>query len=64
MIGLMHGHFDSEAGTVDSVALDSANRTKLNTGIGIVVPVRKITECLDQPSLLEAEQKALRDLKR
>lgn len=58
LLGLMHGHFDiknlNEDIIVDSLGGVSAG---INTGVGVVIPVEKILETLDQPELVEKRQK-------
>lgn len=50
LFGLMHGHFETTIAELDSN--DSANEyEQLNSGIGIVVPVAKILEVLNQAEL-------------
>jgi hypothetical protein len=60
LLGLMHGHFDienlNEDTVVDSAALVSGG---INTGIGVVIPVEKILETIDQPELIEMRKKAI-----
>ena len=47
LLGLIHGHFDSDASDVDTV-FDTANgKENVNTGIAIVVPCEKILETLE-----------------
>lgn len=52
LMGLMHGHWDSPHAALDSPSEDfrEANE-KVNMGIAIVVPVTKIMEVINQPSL-------------
>jgi hypothetical protein len=58
----MHGHFDianlNEDTVVDSEAEVSGG---INTGIGVVIPVEKILETIDQPELIELRKKAIAD---
>jgi hypothetical protein len=59
LLGLMHGHFDIKNMNED-IVLDSDDDTPggINTGIGVVIPVEKIIETLDQPELAEMRKKA------
>ena len=55
LLGLMHGHWDIDETEID-VAIDATDSTesvleKINTGIGVVVPVQKIIETINQESL-------------
>lgn len=54
LLGLMHGHFDVKNFNED-IVLDSDHNTTtgINTGIGVVIPVEKILETIDQPDLSE-----------
>jgi hypothetical protein len=65
-LGLMHGHFDLEKMTEDSVVDDADESRGINSGIGLVVPASKVIETLYQPELkaLRAEmKKEIRDRK-
>jgi hypothetical protein len=58
LLGLMHGHFDIKNLNEDTV-VDDAEATKgINSGIGVVIPVEKILETIDQPELVELRKKA------
>jgi hypothetical protein len=46
LLGLMHGHFDSQFLPLD--AADTPNRAGINMGIGIVVPIEKVVEVIGQ----------------
>jgi hypothetical protein len=50
LLGLMHGHFDIQ-NINDDVEVEAGTRG-INTGIGIVVPVEKILETINQPKLV------------
>jgi hypothetical protein len=60
LLGLMNGHFDITNLNEDTV-VDSESQVSggINTGIGVVIPVEKILETLDQPELAELRKKAL-----
>lgn len=48
LLGLIRGHYDTPASTIDSEANGSGlTPDRINTGIAIVVPVRKIMETFD-----------------
>jgi len=55
LLGLMHGHFDSEFFPLDSFA-DASGKAGINMGIGIVVPVEKIIEVINQPAFRDPEK--------
>jgi hypothetical protein len=63
LLGLMHGHWNLEDELLDEVASDALADQPLNTGIGVVVPVVKIIEALDQERLAEGRQKQIQDAK-
>jgi hypothetical protein len=50
LLGLMHGHFDIQ-NINDDVEVETGTHG-INTGIGIVVPVEKILEIINQPKLV------------
>jgi hypothetical protein len=58
LLGLMHGHFDIKNLNEDTV-VDSLGcvTTGINTGVGVVIPVERILETLDQPELVAKRQK-------
>ena len=60
LLGLMHGHYDVKAGTD---AADIKEAVRMNTGIGIVVPVQDILETVMQPELEDQRQKLVDDMK-
>lgn len=50
LLGLMHGHFDVRNLNEDVLSDDSGVfKGGINTGIGVVIPVDKIIETIDQP---------------
>jgi hypothetical protein len=57
-LGLVHGHFDIKNLTEDSVVEDAdiGSDTRINAGIGIVIPAHKIIETLYQPDLITERQ--------
>jgi hypothetical protein len=58
LLGLMHGHFDVQNLNEDVVTdTDSGQSRGINTGIGVVIPVEKILETLNQPEVLEARRR-------
>ncbi len=61
LLGLMHGHFDVENLTEDVVTEDADGTRGIHTGIGVVIPVEKIIETLNQPELIEKRRKDARD---
>jgi hypothetical protein len=57
-LGLMHGHFDIQNLNDDTVVDSDQEATRgINTGIGVVIPVEKILETLNQPELVELRKK-------
>jgi len=53
LIGLMHGHYDELSRGSEG------KRSRVNEGIGIVVPVTKIIEVMTQPSIVRFEEQEL-----
>jgi hypothetical protein len=47
LLGLMHGHWGIDLPMIDK-CISGGAKEPLNTGIGIVVPVSKILETIDQ----------------
>jgi hypothetical protein len=62
LLGLMHGHFDIQNLNEDTVVDTEAETTKgINTGIGVVIPVEKILETIDQPKLAEMRKEIIKE---
>ena len=58
----MHGHFDIKNLNEDIVVEHLGDVTRgINTGIGVVIPVEKILETIDQPELAEQRRKLADD---
>jgi len=57
LLGLMHGHFDVENLTEDVVVEDANGPSGIHTGIGVVIPVEKIIETLNQAGLVEQRRR-------
>jgi hypothetical protein len=59
LLGLMHGHFDSELSR-DSRS-DLSSLEVVNMGIGVVVPISKVLETINQPNIRVREDRWERD---
>ena len=59
LLGLMHGHYDSELTDTDIALEDEPRAGQVNMGIAIVIPAEKIREALDQEEF--AAQRAVTD---
>lgn len=58
LLGLMHGHFDIDNLHADLVLEDDKDASSgIHTGIGVVIPVEKITETILQQELAEMRRK-------
>jgi hypothetical protein len=56
-LGLMHGHWDIPPETKnDQIVNDSTMNGKVNMGIAIVIPAKKVLEVLNHPGLIEARK--------
>jgi hypothetical protein len=56
---LVHGHFDVQNLNDDIVVdadVDSGRGSGINTGIGVVIPVEKILEALQNPNLVSTRE--------
>jgi hypothetical protein len=61
LFGLMHGHWDLPNLTDESVVEDAHDkRERLNTGVGVVIPVQKIIETLYHPELVDIRKNYIR----
>jgi hypothetical protein len=62
LLGLMHGHFDIQNLNEDVVIDDAVQAWKgIHTGIGVVVPVEKIIEAVEQPELQKLRAKQTKE---
>ena len=58
LLGLMHGHWDIPPETKnDAILMDEDSIGKVNIGIAIVIPAKKILEVLNHPQLVELRMK-------
>lgn len=55
-MGLMHGHWDIDKDSIDT--LDNIDNQQLNVGIGIVIPAYKIMEICRQEIVMKEKEKA------
>jgi hypothetical protein len=60
----MHGHFPVE-NPEDSISISGKDKPtgQINTGIGVVIPIERVLEVLEQPSF-EQKKRAMVDLVR
>ena len=63
LLGLMHGHWDVPLLEVDGTSEDSVGQRKVNMGIGIVVPAKKILEALEHPMIKKQDDEAIKKLR-
>jgi len=61
LLGIVHGHFDTDELEQDLIAEDGLKRTGINTGIAVVIPADKILEAINQFS---EEEKTIADAQR
>ena len=61
LLGLMHGHFDTDQTEQDSIADDGIERSPINMGIAVVVPAKEIIDVID---LFSYEEKVIEDAHR
>jgi hypothetical protein len=58
LMGLMHGHWDLPNLTDAAIEDGKRENERINTGIGVVIPVQKIIETLYHPELVEIRNKS------
>src|SRR5665213_484408 len=64
LFGLMHGHFDIKDLNMDVVTdAETEALGAINTGMGVVVPVKKIVETVNQPEVLELRRRLIAEAK-
>lgn len=56
LIGLIHGHYDSNLSEVDNISEDTNSTEKINAGIAIVTPISKLIEIFEQDKVKEIER--------
>jgi hypothetical protein len=59
LLGLVHGHFDAKGLHGDIVVEDARISGSIHTGIGIVVPVEKILETINEPDWVDERKQAI-----
>jgi hypothetical protein len=66
LMGLVHGHFDIKKLNEDTVVEDERDASSgINTGIGVVVPVEKIIETIEEhPNLVQQRRAAIEKVKK
>lgn len=64
LLGLMHGHWDTERPTVIDIPEEDAPSGRINMGIGIVVPAEKILETINHPGLVAIDALELEEIRR
>lgn len=64
LLGLMHGHWDLGIPELDKVSADTTGIQRVNMGIGIVAPVEKILEVINQPTVANAEEEHAREIRK
>jgi hypothetical protein len=64
LIGLIQGHFDIPNLNEDVVTDDSAQKNSVHTGIGVMIPVEKIVETLNQPDLIAMRKRIVDEMKK
>ena len=57
LMGLMHGHWDLPNLTDTAIEDGKNENERINTGVGVVIPVQKIIETLYQSELVEMREK-------
>lgn len=57
-LGLMHGHYDVDLLSQDTLDSEARKREAVNMGIAIVVPAEKVLEVVQQPMIKDIEEKA------
>lgn len=56
LMGMMQGHYDEKGRKKDQATADDITRERVNMGIGIVVPITRVREVIDQPDIAELER--------
>ncbi len=64
LLGLMHGHFDIQNLTEDTVRDAPQQGGGINTGIGVVIPVEKIIETVNHPDVKKTRDKIVANLRK
>jgi hypothetical protein len=65
LLGLVHGHFDVQNLNDDVMTEDNpASEAGIHTGIGVVVPVDKILETINEPEWVEERKRSILDLRK
>lgn len=62
LLGMVQGHFDIESDRMDAVSEEDVSTGRINTGIGVVIPVERIIETMNQPDLQHQREKIVENL--
>lgn len=62
LLGLMHGHWDIPAKSKNDLLMNDDLFGKVNMGIAIVVPAKKILEVLNHPELVKMREQQEKDV--
>jgi hypothetical protein len=62
LLGLMHGHWDLPAKSKNDLLMNDDLLGKVNMGIAIVVPAKKILEVLNHPELVKMREQQEKDV--
>lgn len=64
LLGVMQGHWDGGLSATDTTVDAKSEQERVNMGIGIVVPIEKVLETIDQPSVRAADSQMEADLRK
>lgn len=59
LLGVIHGHYDTEYSAVDAPEADAISEGRVNSGIAIVTPVSKLIAFLEEDHVVRADNERL-----
>jgi len=64
LLGMVQGHFDIESDRMDAVSEEDVGSGRINTGIGVVIPVERIIETINQSDLQHQREEIVQNLEK
>lgn len=58
LLGLVHGHFDTNSNEIDTIDSTTGNDEKINVGIAIVIPVKDLSNLLNSKEILQMQEQS------
>jgi hypothetical protein len=63
LLGIMHGHWSVSSSELDAFEQGSGTISRLNVGIGVVVPIDKALDIINQPLMVEHRNRVVAEIR-